>query len=71
MRTTITEHEGCFAFDYMAENMVEAALLARIAMNSTQEIRFKETFVNKDGSFQSSIVIAKHKRANNCIPKRK
>ncbi len=65
------EHEGCFAITMTAENMAEAAQLVRFGMNRTDKINSASSDVHQDGSFSSSLVFAKNKRANCAIPKRK
>lgn len=71
MKITLTEHDGCFAFDLAAETLPDAALLTRLGMNATKEIRHASTNVSRDGRFEAGVVIAKHKHANNDVPKRK
>jgi hypothetical protein len=36
MKITFQEYEGCFSFDLEAENLADASLLARAAMNTKQ-----------------------------------
>ncbi len=70
MKIVITEHDGCFAFDLAAEDMVDAALLTRLGMNGTRAVRSINTFVDADGSFTGSVVIGKHGRSNSAVPNR-
>ena len=71
MKITFAEHDGCFAFDLIAETMADAAALTRFGMNHTNEIRTAGADVKKDGNFLAFMVIGKHKRANSDVPKRK
>lgn len=71
MKSTFLEHDGCFAIEFESETMAEAALLVRFGMNSTAEIRHKSTAVERQGGFSTAVVIAKHKRADSAVPKRK
>jgi hypothetical protein len=71
MKINFTEHECCFAFDLEAETMADAATLTRFGMNRTDNIRHASTNVSKEGKFESGLVIAKNKRANSDVPKRK
>lgn len=71
MTITFTEHEGCFSFNLAAETMQDAALIARFAINATSEIRHLSGIANQDGTFTGGLVIAKHKRADGFIQRRK
>lgn len=71
MKITLKEWEGCFGFDLEAESMQDAALLVRMGMNATKEIRHISATANQDGTFHGSLVLGKHKSANNDIPRRK
>lgn len=71
MRIELIEHEGCFAFNLQAESIAEAALLVRFGTNATHEIRTLSACANADGSFTGDLVLAKHRRANNDIPRRR
>lgn len=71
MKITLTELDGCFSFNLTAETLPDAALLTRLGMNATSELRYVSATADKGGSFQAGVVIAKHKQANNIIPKRR
>lgn len=71
MRTTITELDGCFSFDFVAETLEEAATLVRFGMNSLKEPRYKAAAMPKNGYANASIVFGKNKRADSIIPRRK
>jgi hypothetical protein len=71
MKITFAEHAGCFAFDLVAETMADAALLTRFGMNRTNEVRSADAFANENGSFHGCLIVAKHKKAANAIPRRK
>ena len=71
MKINLIENDGCFSFRLTAETLVDAALLTRLGMNATKEVRTISTFVNRDGSFESAVVIGKHKNSGPFVPKRK
>jgi hypothetical protein len=69
MKITMTEHDGCFSFDMIAETMEDAALLVRFGVNHTKEFRHVGVVANRGGDFQAAVVIAARKDNNNLIPK--
>ena len=75
MKAELTEHEGCFAIELEAETVVEAALIARFAINHTKEIRGTGGRVDKpigqESCFSAYIVVGKRKDAGSSIPRRK
>lgn len=71
MKILMSEHPGCFALDFEAETMAEAALLVRFGMNRTSQITSHGVAVAHDGSFAGHLVFAKSKRAANVIPARR
>lgn len=68
MKITLTEHEGCFAFSMEAEGLRDAALLTRLAINKTKELRSLDVFANPDGSFTGSCVLGKVNKVVSTIP---
>lgn len=70
MKATLTEHDGCFAIELEAETMQEAALITRAGMNSKKELRSADAYVEANGNFLLSAVLAKSRKANNSVPKR-
>jgi hypothetical protein len=71
MKVIIVEREGCFGMEATAETMAEAALLVRMGMNATKEIRCLSATANQDGTFGACIVLGKHRDANNDVPRRR
>ncbi len=71
MKVKAQEEEGCFGVTLEAETMAEGALLTRLGMNATSEIRYCRANANRDGTFTWAIVFAKHRRADCEIPKRR
>lgn len=71
MKIILTEFEKCFAFDLLAETKEDAALLVRLGMDGTQEVRSLATHVNKDGGFTAHVVVGKHRKADSCVPRRR
>lgn len=69
MKITMTENSGCFAFNMEAENIIDAALLVRFAVNRTVEVRYANTYACEDGKFHGSLVIGKAKNATSEIRK--
>lgn len=48
MKTTITENDRCYFMEIAAETMAEAAMLARMSINSTKELRCVDTHALSD-----------------------
>ena len=71
MKFTLEEYEGCFSLNMQAETMAEAATLVRFGMNTTKELRSCSASAHKDGTFTAYVVVAKHRRACESVPKRK
>ena len=71
MKIEFAENDGCFHFSMRAENMADAALLVRFGMNATKEIRHLSASVNADGTFMGGLVLGKHAKADNYVPRRK
>ena len=70
MKVTVNEHQGCFGIDLAPETMAEAALLVRLGVNATAEIRTCSTKAYNDGTFGFDLVLGKHRRADSAIPSR-
>jgi len=71
MKITMTEFDGCFSFDMVAETVEDAALLARFAVNRTTEALHVSSNAYQDGTFTGELVIGKAKNATTEIGKRK
>ena len=67
MKIYMTENEGCVAFDMTAETMADAALLARLPNNLTNEVRSPTTNSHKDGTYTRPCVLGKRRRADSFI----
>jgi hypothetical protein len=50
-----------------AEDMKEAAALARFGINGTKNIRCMGAEANRDGTFTAHVVIGKHRKPDNSI----
>ena len=70
MKVQVTEHDGCFGVCLTAETLPEAALLTRLGMNRTNELRHAHTTASKEGQFEFNLCFGKHKRASGEVPKR-
>jgi hypothetical protein len=71
MKVRVFENSGCFGIELEPENTTEINLLVRMGMNTTSQLRSCRTYAHNNGVFSSSVVIAKHRRADSDIPKRK
>lgn len=71
MKITIREHARCFAIDYEAETVADAALIARMNANGTKEVRSIYAFANESGTFTGSLVIGKMKQEYSSLPRRR
>ena len=71
MKTKLVECNGCFSADFTAETVGEAALLTRLGMNSTSKLRACSAYAYTDGTFTAHIVVAKHRRSDSRVPKRR
>lgn len=67
MIVTFIEHEGCFAFEMVAETMADAATLTRYATNVTDKVRSAGAYANKDGTFNGHCVLAKRRHPSTAI----
>ena len=60
MKTTIDENDDNFFFQFQAETKEEAALLVRMGMTATNELKFRtRTFVSQGGCFDSQLCIGR------------
>jgi len=57
MKITFAEYDGCFCFDLTAEDIKDAALLARAAMNT----KLVKTDFTKEGVISATLVMHKPK----------
>lgn len=69
MKTEITENSGCYFMELVPETMVEAAMLVRMSINSTKELRGLTTHAMSDGTFCSQIAIGIRKTTSSEIRK--
>jgi hypothetical protein len=70
MKIILVEHDGCFGFDCIAENLADAARCVRFGMAATKTIRHLGAFANRDGTVTASIVLGKPKDMNSSVPRR-
>ncbi len=61
MKATLIECDSVFCIGLEAENLQEAALMTRFAMNRSNEIQSAGTGVSKEGLFHSWANIRKKK----------
>ena len=71
MKLKFDEYEGCFSIELEAESLADAAFLVRMGMNTTQEIRVCGTTVMQNGDFYGHLVLAKNRRADSAVPRRR
>lgn len=62
MKAKLTEYEGCFSIELTAEDLKEAAAIARMGSGSTMEVRTKCASASKEGEFTAHVVFGKDKR---------
>lgn len=62
MKIVCSEHEHCFGFELVAENMQEAAFLVRFARSATTEVRHAAASVHQNGEVFGSLVLGKRRR---------
>ena len=70
MKAIVREFDGCFSVDIDAENMEEAAVLIRMAMNSVLKFRTLETWVPQGAQISMAIVTPKKKNSTNAVRSR-
>ncbi len=64
MKIEMYEHDGCFSFEMTAEDLKDAALLARFVLNVTEAVRTAGATAHKDGTFNGHLVLGKRRNAN-------
>lgn len=66
VKVEVREYEGCFGIDLTPETIEEAALLIRLGINGTLELRSLNAAAHSSGRIDASLVIGKRKqqRAN-------
>lgn len=70
MKITIDENHDNFMIRTEAETIQEAALLVRMGINSTKELRYSTAYATNDSVFHT-LVIGKAKNANCEVPHRR
>ena len=70
MKAIVREFDECFSVDIDAENMEEASVLVRMAMNSVREFRTLQTWVPRGGKISMAIVTPKKKNSTNAVRSR-
>jgi len=71
MKITMTEYDGCFAFDMVAETVTDATLLARFSMNITNVIVSASSIADRDGTFRGYLVAKKRRNPRISIARAK
>lgn len=61
MKVKLQEAEGCWSINMTAEDIKEAAALARFGASSTIEIRHKSVIASAEGEFTGCLVLGKAK----------
>jgi hypothetical protein len=69
MKIELHEYEGCFSFDLTAESVADAALIARLAVNATKDVRGCSAHASEDGEFTGAFTVGKRKESTGSIPK--
>lgn len=67
MKVKLNEFNGCFAAEFTAETVEDAAALVRMAANRTSELRSCSASVHMDGTVYGYIDIGKRKNATSNI----
>ena len=67
MKANLTEYDRVFLVELIAEDMSEAAIIARFGINSTKELMHKSARVYKEGQFSATISIGKRKQPESVI----
>lgn len=62
VKVTLMEHKECFSIVMDPESVKDAAVLVRLKMNGTKEIRGLYAECYGDGSISGSVVIGKRKQ---------
>lgn len=65
MKVTFQEFDECFSIDLHAEDLEECALLVRLGLNATKDLRSVTSYAYKDIS--SAIVIGKRKNHTSMV----
>ena len=67
MKANLIEYDRVFLIELAAENMSEAATIARFGINATKELMHKRARVHKEGQFTAIISIGRRKQPDNEI----
>jgi hypothetical protein len=62
MKIQLVEREQCFAVEFEAENLADAALLVRFGVGGTKEIRSRHVVARIEGKLEGCIVFGKSKK---------
>jgi hypothetical protein len=68
MKTTFTEHEGCFSIEMTAETKEDVIALARFGINVTKKVQLCAASFFQDGDAHGSIILGKRKQSACSIP---
>ena len=67
MKARLVEYNEAFLIQLTAEDMSEAATIARFGINATKELMHKSARAYKEGEFSATISIGKRKQPKNVI----
>ena len=71
MKVNVNEHGGCFSINLEPETIAEAALLIRLGINGTKEVRSLSAYASGDNTISACVVIGKHKKPSSQVAKGK
>jgi len=71
VKCEVTEYPGFFGVELTPETIEEAAVLIRLGMNATRELRYVGAAARSDKTIDASITIGKAKRGASAIARGK
>ena len=67
MKITLQEHSEGFAFDFTPETVADAAMLSRLALNCTKEVRMVQVIARRDHTIDGYLELGKRKNDTGTI----
>jgi hypothetical protein len=67
MKIEVIEYDGSFSIDMKPETVAEAAILVRLSLNATKELRSSSTDACRSGEIITSVVLGKKVNSNSII----
>ena len=67
MKVNVYEFYGCFSFDLFPDSVEDAAMLVRMKLNGTKELRGIHVDCGKDSIMRGSVVIGKRKEVKSSL----